>query len=536
MKELLQQLTITLKEIVWSIEDFLWVETKDSRVIPFKLNNKQQQVIRDIEKTKKPIRIIILKGRQFGVSTLILAIFFIKCLLVKNTRAVVIAHDIDATRKLFRKVRFFANTLIIKPVLDKENEREYSFPTTNSYFYIGTAGSRSFGRGDNITDLHCSEVAFWEQAGIVMNGLLQAVGMTGNVFVESTANGYGGNGAYFAKLWKKAIEGTWSGYFYKWTDFDEYEMDIDDDWEITIEEKQLIEQYPELTEKKLAWRRWKIAETEGAIGLSPLQIFKQEYPLSAKEAFITSGNCIFNIDSLLNYETSIGKIIEDGLIIWTDKIPDYSIMGVDVSEGLTLETVFDETIINNHDAHSIEILDKDLNQIAEWTGYIDTDLLAEFITKLADRYHSFVGVESNGPGLAVLSPLKKLMPISKLYHREVYDVNYKTTTKKLGWSTNNKTKHLMLNEMVGLVREHKTIINSSSLIQECLSTVRDENGDINTNGKDRLMAYAVALQMYKFKPPLNLNITPEEQQKKEKEREWQIKRKLRQIKKLRQFN
>jgi hypothetical protein len=39
-------------------------------------------------------------------------------------------------------------------------------------FYIGTAGARKFGRGDTITDLHCSEVAFWENAKELTAGLL----------------------------------------------------------------------------------------------------------------------------------------------------------------------------------------------------------------------------------------------------------------------------------------------------------------------------------------------------------------------------
>lgn len=526
---------VKIKEIVWTIEDFLWVETKDSQVIPFKLNNKQNQLVGDIIKSRKPRRVIILKGRQFGFSTLLLALLFIKCLLVKNTRAVVIAHDIDASKKLFKRVRFFADTLIKKPTLSKESEKEYGFPNTNSHFYIGTAGTRTFGRGDNITDLHCSEVAFWEDAPLVMNGLLQAVGKTGNVYIETTANGLGGRGAYFYRLWTKAsgLIGAWSPFFYSWIDFKEYEMKADE-FIPTKEELILKKKYPTLNNKKLAWRRWKISETESDGSLTPEKIFQQEYPLDSREAFIASGNCIFNTDSLLNYETSDGEIVE-GLIVWK-KPSGYSVMGVDVSEGLTLETNTDKEIRGNHDLHCIQILDENLEQMAEWTGVCDMDEFADQIVLLSDRYNSFVGVESNGPGLAVLSHLKKKMRMSRLYHREVYDENYKKTTKKLGWITSTKTKPLMLADMVSMTREQKTKINSEKLIVECLSAVRDEDGRVDTNGKDKLMAYAIALQMYKHKPPTMTKISPDEKKTEENERKWRLKRRIRALKRIRHGN
>jgi len=529
------------RDIIAQIEDFLWVETKDSDVVPFKLNIKQNQLIDDVEVSKQPRRVIILKGRQFGFSTLLLAWLFIKCLLVPNTRAVVIAHDLDATKKLFRKIKFFITTLTIKPRLDKESEKEYSFPDTNSYFYIGTAGTRTFGRGDNITDLHCSEVAFWESSAIVMNGLLQAVGKTGNVFIETTANGIGGRGAYLHNLWKKSwknAEAAWSAFFYKWTDFDEYELEPRPNFVLTDEEKKLVELHPELNDRKLAWRRWKISETEAESGMTPEMIFRQEYPFTPQEAFIATGNCIFDTDRLLDYETRKGTPYDDGSEIWGAKNLDYSVMGVDVAEGKTLES---GQVVegdsgesrSRRDSHAIQILDRNLEQVLQARLYCDMDELAEIIARFAERFNSFVAIEATGPGLAVLSHIKKMMPAGKLYHREVYDEKYKRTTKKLGWSTNKKTKPIMLNNMVEMAREHQVKINSAELISECQQTVRDENGDVDTNGKDLLMALALAIQAYKRKPPKGSKLTDEERSKKEKERAWRKKRLNRQLKRLR---
>jgi hypothetical protein len=60
-------------------------------------------------------------------------------------------------------------------VLEFASKREFTFPKTNSMFYIGTAGARKFGRGDTITDLHCSEYAFWENPVDLFSGLTDAV-------------------------------------------------------------------------------------------------------------------------------------------------------------------------------------------------------------------------------------------------------------------------------------------------------------------------------------------------------------------------
>ena len=65
------------------------------------------------------------------------------------------------------------------PTTKLANRNELSFPKTNSYFYIGTAGARKFGRGDTITHLHCSEIAFWQDPKSLVSGLYQAVPRTG---------------------------------------------------------------------------------------------------------------------------------------------------------------------------------------------------------------------------------------------------------------------------------------------------------------------------------------------------------------------
>jgi hypothetical protein len=498
---------LTINEIKQQIEDFFFVETKNQLIIPFILNEIQSSFVRMLEKIIKsgrPIRIIVLKGRQFGFSTLILAIFFCKCLLIPNTRAAVIAHDDESTKKLFRRVRFFSKTFIIPPSLEKDSEREYSFPKTNSYFYIGTAGNKAFGRGDNLTDVHASEVAFWPNPAFVMNGLIQAVGKTGTMIIETTANGIGN---YLHKLWVKSYENpksAWISLFFKWTHFKEYEIEPEKGFTLTEEEEHLKKLHPELNDKKLAWRRWKISEMEADKGKTPEQVFQQEYPLTPREAFLTSGQSVFSKVALENYKTKEPIDIEDGFKIW--KRPDgYSIMAIDTAEGL-----------ENKDRSVIDIYDHNLEQVAQWAGWCDTDELAKKALIFADRYKSFIISEINNMGIAVVNILKKKYPLSKIYHREVFDEMAKQVVKKIAWRTTHVSKAKLVGELASAIRTHEIKINCAETVEEMFSFINNGRGgweaDIGAND-DRVITAGLALQGYKANPPKIRAYTPEEQEK-----------------------
>ncbi len=173
----------------------------------------------------------ILKPRQVGISTYVDLRFLAKCLTVNGTRAAIISHEIDATTRLLRKVHLALKDLVDRKVkingkfvkTKYSSKYEVSFPDMNSWLYIGTAGKRAFSRGDSLTDVHCSEIAFWANAGTLMTGIVGALVSTAEVFLESTANGMGG---YFYDMVKKCENGTGPAklHFFPWHHFPEYAM------------------------------------------------------------------------------------------------------------------------------------------------------------------------------------------------------------------------------------------------------------------------------------------------------------------------
>ena len=148
------------------IENELKIKTKDSQVVPFILNPPQMKLynaIKDLYEKKKPIRIIILKARQMGFSTLTEGVIFKKTATKSNVSSGIVAHKEEATTNLFNMSIFFYEKLrdCLKPTLRKSNAKELIFDSKDgsglkSKIKCMTAGGEGIGRADTFQNLHIS--------------------------------------------------------------------------------------------------------------------------------------------------------------------------------------------------------------------------------------------------------------------------------------------------------------------------------------------------------------------------------------------
>ena len=188
------------------IENFLRIKTKQNRIEPLKLNSAQMRLyetIRKLQEEGKPIRIIILKSRQMGFSTLTEALIYYRTATKRNVNSFIITHKDEATTNLFNMSKLFQEKNPICPMLKNSNAKELIFenPTKNrkekerqpglkSRIKCATAGGKGVGRSDTLTNVHASELAFWPgDIGQTYAGLMQAVPNTAEsmVIIESTA-------------------------------------------------------------------------------------------------------------------------------------------------------------------------------------------------------------------------------------------------------------------------------------------------------------------------------------------------------------
>jgi len=257
------------------IEDNLSIVNKDGQLVPFKLNAIQDRYLTQDTSNKKDI---LLKARQQGFSSLILAMFTADFLLKENVYNVVVADNTDNAQGLLKRVKDYLRCIDpdIEKALKYNSKYELYLEKFNNTYQIGTAENINFGRSKTITNLHMSEAAFYPHLTEILSGAMQAVVPTGRTIIETTANGFN----EFKDLWDRSERGetSFKPLFYKASDF-------------------YSQEFLENKKRELGER-----------------MFKQEYPNDSIEAFITSGQCYFDTESLENYLLNVKTPMKEGVI------------------------------------------------------------------------------------------------------------------------------------------------------------------------------------------------------------------------------
>lgn len=256
----------------------------------------QRRFCHQVEKTYnegKPVRIITLKARQLGISTVTEAILFLWGFIHHGTNGLVMAHENTASLELFEMTKLYWDRWDFRDAytLQSATKQNFHWAETRSRLRVATARNIQSGRASTLHAVHASEVAFYPDPATLMLGLSQTIpNRHGSIVVlESTANGLGN---WFYDEWCSAEEGA-SDYiplFFPWYRHPEYRMSttLSIESELTADERQLIRLGADL--HNIAWRRWAIVNlARGDMGL-----FMQEYPSTPEEAFITTGRPIFN--------------------------------------------------------------------------------------------------------------------------------------------------------------------------------------------------------------------------------------------------
>ena len=501
----MKQKHLEIRKRLYSEFDFysksaLKIRTKQGEIAPLSLNSAQQILHDAVEKQMRDdgkIRVIILKARQQGLSTYSGGYLYFSVSQQKARKAMVITHHADSTRALFDMTKRFHEHCpeILKPHTKYSSRRELSFDVLDSSFVVATAGGDSVGRGETLTHVHASELAFWPRSSAedVFNGLTQAVPNAPNtaIFIESTANGTVG---LFADLWRGAVEGT-NGYvpvFIPWYVDPEYREAVPDNFERTPEEEELVEDFG-LDDEQLMFRRRKIAQN-GA------DLFKQEYPAVPEEAFLTTGRPVFNPEQLQDALATTPDV-KERLALEGDEWVNHPrgelttyrthdpgeqyVIGADVAMG-----------IRGGDWSVAQILDSKKRQVATWRGQVHPDYFAEILLQLGEYYNTaHIIVENNGHGLLTCTRLMKDYEYPNGYTEIQHDKITDRETVKLGFSTTAKTKPLIIDQLRASIRDEELELNDKTTIRELMTYIVTESGSMEADSgcfDDTVMALALA--------------------------------------------
>ena len=476
------------------IESCLKIKTKSGTVVPFRLNDAQRKlyaVAKRQQDAGKPVRLIILKARQLGFSTLTEGLIFHACATRKNVNALIVAHREDATANLFRMSKLFYDELPapVKPMLRASNAQELVFenpsklrserearPGLRSRIRCATAGGRGIGRSDTLQCVHLSEYAFWPDGAdgkaSTLAGILQAVpSLPGTmVVIESTANGF----EDFKERWDAAVAGEndFEPVFFAWFENPDYAMPVVPGTEWTPEERELKAAY-QLTDGQLQWRRWCIANNCGG----SLDMFRQEYPASPGEAFLHSGTGVFDNEQIVLRLERIPSPAGRGEFTdgeWTESETGAITLYELPKEGVPY-VLGGDTAGEGSDYFTAIVIDNVSGRIAAKLRqkYSEPEYVRQ-ICALGRFYNdALVAIETNFSTYPVMKLQEMEYP--NQYSREREDTYTRQMRKSYGFRTDRQSRPRAIANLVEVFSSHPEWFTDRELLEEMLTFCYNED-------------------------------------------------------------
>ena len=533
------------------IDNNLWIRTKSGkleRLVP----NKPQKALIDYVlyclELGIPVRVILLKARQMGLSTIVEAICYWWTSTNKHQTAVIIGHEDTSAKNLYMMFRrYYDNSNpIFKPSVKYNTRSDLTFERYDdggnqvglgSVIKTATAKNTSAGRSDTVQFLHASEVGEWENGEELIASLMQTIPDLPNtfIFLESTAKG---KGNYFHKEWRNAEKGenNFVPFFFPWWLIDEYEVYDDEDIGTLSEYEEFLISLFKKGFNTFSGDRYTVTEEQYIpkikfyrrkskdFASDPTRMY-QEYPSVAKEAFVASGANVFpvlelekmehqtlEVDEYDYYNLKTGDNHEDYIldrIEYDPRVEDFTavaplkvfdlpepgkeyVIGADVAEGL-----------KNGDFSVAEVVETtSMKTVARWRGHCDPDRFGEILGALGALYnHALIGVEVNNHGLTTVQKLRDTY-YTNLYKRDKgYDEDFEEPTSNLGWKTDVRTKRLAIDDLIRIIREGLNEEKDMVFVEEAFAFVRDIRGRMNAEEgehDDTVMAKAITFQLFNW--------------------------------------
>lgn len=501
------------------IELVFVVVDKEQKTMPFFLNDVQKDFIdtlnRAIEEFNEGLRtdisLLVLKGRQQGFTTLITAYQTAYCIVNKNFQGFTLADKSDNSEAIFQNKAKFPYSQLpnsLKPTEKFNNRKQLLFEKINSSWAVDTA-TKDVGRSRTVNFFHGSECAFWKDGiSFIQAALGEAFTKNCIKIYESTANGYND----YQKMWDSGVH---INCFYEWWRTSEYRLNFPPD-DTRQEFNKNIDNKTDWIWERLRWLRddkrleleqlyWYYKKYEGYIDK---RLIQQEYPCSPKEAFLLSGQTVFDTEKLLARIENVPKPIKTGYftydydgsrisnIKWvSDKNGYIHIYQVPDSPEITNYCIGGDTSGEGSDYFTGHVLDARTGiQVAKLKHQFDPDQYVMQMYCLGMYYkYALIGIETNFDTY----PIRELQRLgyANQYVREVLDNFTGKTEKRFGFKTTTLTRPTIISRLIQIVREEASTINDKETLEELLTIVKNEKGKIEAPEglhDDDMMGLAIA--------------------------------------------
>lgn len=468
------------------------IKPKDGyRNVAFRLNRAQRKVLAALEEDRlagRPMRIIVLKARQWGCSTLIQNYMaWIQLCIRPGWSSLICCHKKDCAvniRRLYTDLiagypAGLADTadgspLRFRPFEGSVNVREIA--GRGCRIAVASSDNQDAIRGYDIAMAHLSEAAFWRDSAHhspddIIRSVCGSVALLPYTLIamESTANG---TGNFFHEEWQRAVAGLSDKrpVFVAWHEIEMNAAPLDcgaEEFAATLTDSERALWNAGCTLEQINWYRLK------ARAYKDIRKLHAEYPSTDTEAFAATNCGVFDqtdIDRQLArcreparrcrvageriYDRAGGELeIWDEPATSGDYIVSVDIGGRSATSDWSVIAVMRRGDPSTAGRHEI---------VAQWRGHTDHDILVDIARVIAERYNdALLIIESNtleteanagaGANAYVLDRLAASYP--NLYRRRCGQERSESGDTRIGFHTNRATKVAAINCLIRALRE-----------------------------------------------------------------------------------
>lgn len=544
-----------LNEIRTQYDFEYWAATCDKirdreseNLVPFILRRPQRKLLKVLVEdlfNNKPVRIVLLKARQWGGSTLVQQFFaWIQIFHRKNWNSVIAAHTQTAAQGIREMFATMAEHHP-KDVFDVElkayagTQHTKILKNRGCIISVGSIQNPNALRSSALKMMHCSEVGMWKdtpkrKAADFITSMKSSVPRIPYtcIVLESTAKGVGD---YFHKTWIEAEAGE-SGYtpvFVSWFEMPEY-------WEAFRDEEEKIRFVQSMTDKELyrfecgatlEGLKWYRAERKE----QPSDwIMQEEFPSTPEEAFISSGRLVFDLGDIrqmlqfTSQPTFVGELSADAL--YGPKAIDSTLhFTPNIAGSLYLWAMPDkEKNIRNRyivsmdiggksdkaDWTVISVIDRYMLMkggyeecIGTWRFHLDQDLAVWRAVQLAKFFNNaLLVVEFNSldakttEGDHTLTILDEIVgQYANIYYRDDPTKVREGVAPHYGFHTNQASKRDIITQLARRLRDKTFLENDKRMLDECAVYEQKANsasfGALDGCHDDILMSRGIGLKV-----------------------------------------
>lgn len=504
---------IVADPVLW-VKYFVKIVDKNGKKVPFIPTYHQKLLAKNFGKFN-----IICKSRQLGITSWAIAYSLYLTHTRPDTVCMLMSYSLDTVDIVFKKLKAMYEDLdpSVK-IKDVANNRKELILENRSRIVCCVCGSKDAARGSTLRYVHLTEVSSMDDEKLKnqLVAIEAALRPDSECVLESTSKGMN----YWFELWQRAVNGEsqYKPFFFSWLndsrlfieEYNDFSKEYKKKYGAYLKPEELDEEETglylkmngkkgkgnNLVLKKLMWRRMKIAN----IGLEK---FRQEYPTSAMESFVVSGNNLFDLEKIQersNYlyaspEVSLPLKISPIMKQWRKdckawRLPEKGekyYIGVDTGEGISS----DNSVIDVVDESGFQCFEFASNKIKPYQ-------FADLVRDVGTFYNvGLLVIEKLSAGHTVLDKLYDgSHRYINIYKSKVYDMRGKAK-KKPGFETTGKTRPIILNRLQELFETGQICINSKKLLDEMKVFQMDNNGKVQAAQgakDDRVLAMAMALE------------------------------------------